>query len=287
MASTSACRHRSTRSSSTRWLPPRPMVCTPSKWEQRHSRRPRRTPAVAMRPPILQAANVSIANGILALYRAGARNFMVWRVPNAALPPAIRALDQVNRRCAVGDGAREGSAQVLTASSQLSALPESGSCGSMRIDAERPVADPGVWSDECHDGLRYAQRSPFACDRPDEYLFWDGIHPSRAVHAITAQEAAANADALTVPSPEADGRAGGLHRAARPPHPCAAYCGGGHTSKSRSGHRRAWPRSPASTVRSKRRHHFPAHGRLGTTLRRPCRRASCTRCRIGHLRRMR
>lgn len=31
-----------------------------------------------------------------------------------------------------------------------------------------------------------------ADQRPDEFLFWDGIHPSRAVFAITAQEAAAS-----------------------------------------------------------------------------------------------
>jgi outer membrane lipase/esterase len=32
---------------------------------------------------------------------------------------------------------------------------------------------------------------PFDCKEPDEYLFWDGIHPTKAGHSIFAQEVAA------------------------------------------------------------------------------------------------
>jgi outer membrane lipase/esterase len=31
---------------------------------------------------------------------------------------------------------------------------------------------------------------PFDCQAPDLYLFWDGIHPTKAGHAIIATEAA-------------------------------------------------------------------------------------------------
>jgi phospholipase/lecithinase/hemolysin len=144
--------------------------------------------------PILQSANVSIANSIVTLYGAGAREFIVWRVPNLALTPAIRALDQVSPGAgqlatALTQGFNAGLDGVVA---QLSGLP---GIRIVRLDAYRLlndiVGDPGAF------GLTNVTTAcitptvpPFTCDRPDEFLFWDGIHPSKAVHAITAQEAA-------------------------------------------------------------------------------------------------
>jgi len=39
-----------------------------------------------------------------------------------------------------------------------------------------PCITPGVFIDA-------------ECDRPDDYLFWDGLHPTRAGHALIAQRA--------------------------------------------------------------------------------------------------
>jgi phospholipase/lecithinase/hemolysin len=143
---------------------------------------------------ILQAAVISIASNIGRLYAGGARTFIVWRAPNVGLTPAIRTLDHL----------RPGAVQLGTgltgafntgldgAVADLSKLP---GIRIVRLDAygllNNIVDHPEAFGlTDVTSPCVTPNIAPFTCDRPDEFLFWDGIHPTKAVHAIIAQEAA-------------------------------------------------------------------------------------------------
>jgi outer membrane lipase/esterase len=149
-------------------------------------------PSGAASGVIVQAALAAIRDNLLKLYAIGARKFLVPNAPNLALVPAVRLL---------GPSA-QGAAQFLAEAYNdgLGALLD-GLQASLSIDVVRfdvfallnaVVANPAAV------GLREVTQPcitpgtrvrPF-CARPDEYLFWDGIHPTRAGHAILAERAA-------------------------------------------------------------------------------------------------
>jgi phospholipase/lecithinase/hemolysin len=143
---------------------------------------------------ILTDANTSIASSIGRLYAAGARQFLVWRAPDVGLTPAIRLIDTFSPGAAglatqVTQGFNSGLDFVVQ---QLSGLP---GITIMRLDAfgllTAVVAHPGLYGLTTVDAACVTPGTPpFACHRPDEFLFWDGIHPTGAGHAIVAQEAA-------------------------------------------------------------------------------------------------
>jgi phospholipase/lecithinase/hemolysin len=143
---------------------------------------------------ILQKAVASIAQNTQVLYQAGARSFLVWLPPNVGLTPAIRTLDQVSPGAAqLATGLTQafngGLSGTLT---QLSAFP---GISIARLDAytllNNIVANPqGYGLTNTRQACVTPFDAPFFCQAPDEYLFWDGIHPSRATHTIVAQTAA-------------------------------------------------------------------------------------------------
>lgn len=142
---------------------------------------------------ILQDAYTAIANNIATLYAAGARTFLLWRVPNVALTPAARSLGP--GAIALGTQLTQGFNSGLdAAAAQLSQLP---GITIVRLDVyqllNEIVADPQTF------GLTNVTTAcltpnvpPFTCDRPDEFLFWDGIHPTSAGHALIAADATAS-----------------------------------------------------------------------------------------------
>ena len=139
---------------------------------------------------IFQGSFGSIAANMQRLYAAGARKFLVPNAPNLARTPAI---------IASGPLAVAGAAQLTSAyNAQLASLLDSFArlpgIEIVRVDfynkvndmtdspqnfgftvVDAPCVTPGV--------------APFSCHEADEYLFWDGVHPTRAAHGIVAQAA--------------------------------------------------------------------------------------------------
>jgi len=142
--------------------------------------------------PILQAAIGSIAANIQRLYAAGAREFLVWAAPNVALTPAIRSLGPAAGGLATSLtlAFNAGLAQVVA---QLSAgLP---GISLARLDTYQilnSIINDPAFSDLSNKttACLTPNDAPFFCDHADEYLFWDGIHPTKAGHAILARETA-------------------------------------------------------------------------------------------------
>jgi phospholipase/lecithinase/hemolysin len=141
---------------------------------------------------ILQAAVNSIAGNIQRLYAAGAREFLVWAAPNVALTPAIRSLGPAAGALATAltQAFNGGLDQVL---GQLSfGLP---GISFARLDAYQIlnaiVADPAFfYLTNVTTACVTPNIAPFTCKPADEFLFWDGIHPTKVGHAILAQETA-------------------------------------------------------------------------------------------------
>lgn len=142
--------------------------------------------------PILAAALGSIAANIRRLYAAGATDFLVWTAPNIGLTPAIRSLGPAAQGLAAFVTlAFNGNLAAVVA--QLSAALPGASFA--RLDAYQVlnaiVADPAAFDlTTVTTACITPSIAPFTCLHADEFLFWDGIHPTKAGHAILARETA-------------------------------------------------------------------------------------------------
>jgi phospholipase/lecithinase/hemolysin len=148
-------------------------------------------PTTATSLGIIAAAVNAIRQNLIILHAAGARTFLVLNVPDIGRAPAVRLQ---------GEGV-QGVATLFSLKfnkqldEQLGMLALDPTPKIIRLDVfgiiNKVVDDPGS------EGLTEVERpcitlgtqiSPF-CAKPDDFLFWDGIHPTRAGHGILARRA--------------------------------------------------------------------------------------------------
>lgn len=141
---------------------------------------------------IIQAALGSIAAGIQGLWQAGGRDFLIVNIPNLALTPAVRAAGPQAQAAATlfTNAFNGGLGQVMGAAGALPGIRL------RALDANAVLT--GIVADPAAAGLTNVEaacltfgvvQNPF-CHKPNDYLFWDGIHPTKAGHTIVALAAA-------------------------------------------------------------------------------------------------
>lgn len=136
---------------------------------------------------IITAALTSIATNVQRLYAAGARNFLVWSSPNIALTPAIRSLGPAAGMLAAGL-TQQFNTNLNGVVANLALLP---GATFRRLDAFAiltaiVVNPPSFGLTNATSACLTPNLAPFTCENADDFLFWDGIHPTAAGHAILA-----------------------------------------------------------------------------------------------------
>jgi len=137
---------------------------------------------------IIGQAILATVESIQTLWGAGARDFLILNLADPALTPYVRSLGPAAQGAATALTAayNNGLAQYLT---ELGALPQ---IQIKQFDVNAYLHT--VVSSPARYGLRDVQDSCLAfgvttgavCRDPDRYLFWDGIHPTRAGHLIVS-----------------------------------------------------------------------------------------------------
>lgn len=146
--------------------------------------------------PVIGAGVASVGANIGALYASGARRFLIWNVANIGLTPAVRALD-ANFGPGIA-GAADALAQGFNANlgGALATLQQTlPGIEILEFDLygefNAIVANPAIFGlTDVVDACIAPNVPPFACTNADQYVFWDGIHPTKVVHAIIAREVA-------------------------------------------------------------------------------------------------
>jgi phospholipase/lecithinase/hemolysin len=143
-------------------------------------------------------SNISKALGILA--QAGAKNILVFNLPNlGALPAATNNRDPETLQQSTNEF-NEGLATTIAA------LNQNPNLNIITVDAysifNQVIASPATFGfvnvkDPC------LSPPSSICSNPNQYLFWDDVHPTTAAHELLADRAFLSIKSQEIPEPSA------------------------------------------------------------------------------------
>jgi phospholipase/lecithinase/hemolysin len=137
---------------------------------------------------VINASLTKIGEYILALHWAGANKFLIWNVPDLSKTPAIIAMGPEVQGYVLYlvNGFNEGLGKLLGDLSLYYGIEYNLFDAYGKVN--KIVTTPGDYGLEVVNAACVTPKvPPFDCKEPDEYLFWDGIHPTKTAHGIFAQ----------------------------------------------------------------------------------------------------
>ncbi len=156
--------------------------------------------AAAAATPIISNAITSLTNSITSLAGLGATRFLVPNMPDLGLVPAL-----IVQGAAAQAGASDLSGLFnLGLSGALNGLETALPISIARLDIFQLLhdidANPAAFGlSNTTDGCALANAGA-GCANPADYMFWDGIHPTTAGHAIIADAALNSLSSVPLPA---------------------------------------------------------------------------------------
>ena len=137
----------------------------------------------------LQAAIESVTENLFILNTKGARKFLIMIVPDIGKIPAVRAIPGASvPATSLTIAFNAGLNQAVSYFSNLTGSQVRVLDAFVKFD--EVVSNPAAFGFNNTDKACITpEKPPFKCRKPDTYVFWDGIHPTKAIHEIIAQQA--------------------------------------------------------------------------------------------------